>query len=96
MKTVYFMGEPCTLEWSWYAKPRNQRLQLWASDGPMATVSINPDVQLVPGLIAIKDFRENAGVLAALIAEGVVEDTGRYVRAGYELANICRILTAAE
>jgi len=92
MNPVFFMGERCTLEWGWYAKPRNRRLQLWASDGPMATASINPDVQLVPSLIAIKDFRENAGVLSALIAAGVVEDTGEYVRAGYELANVCRLL----
>ena len=96
MKPVFFRDEPYTVEWSWYAKPRNRHLQLLASDGPMATASINPDVQLVPSVIAIKDFRENSGVLAALIVAGVVEDTGEYVRAGYERANGCRIFAAAE
>lgn len=93
MKTVRFMGQTCTFEWGQYAKPRNPRLQLWASDGPMATASINPDVQLPDGFIAIKDFRENVGVLAALVNAGIVEDTGELVRAGYELAHVCRILT---
>ncbi len=93
MITVRFMGKNCTLEWGQYARPRNPRLQLWASDGPMATASINPDVQLPDGSIAIKDFRENAGVLGALVKAGIVEDTGEVVRAGYELAHVCRILT---
>jgi len=92
MKTVRFMGQHCTLKWGEYAKLQNPRLQLWASDAPMATASINPDVQLPDGLSAIKDFRENAGVLAALVKAGVVEDTGELVRAGYELANVCHIL----
>lgn len=93
MKTVRFMGQTCTLEWAQYAGSRNPCLQLWTSDGPMATASITPDVQLPDGLIAIKDFRANAGILAALVNAGIVEDTGKFVRAGYELANVCRILT---
>ncbi len=92
MNTVRFMGEVCTLEWGWYANPPNRRLQLWASDGPMATASINPDVQLGEGLIAIKDYRENQGVLSALTNAGIVAETGQFVPAGYETVPVCRIL----
>ena len=92
MTTVHFLGEDCTLEWGWYAKPHNPRLQLWASDGPMATASLNPTTSLPDGFIAIKDYRENAGVLAALVAAGIVQDTGEVVSVGYEVANVCRIL----
>jgi hypothetical protein len=67
MITVRFMGQRCTLEWGQYASPRNPRLQLWTMEGPMATASINPEVPLPDGFIAIKDWRENAGVLAALV-----------------------------
>ncbi len=92
MTTIHFLGEECTLEWGWYAKPRNRRLQLWASDGPMATASLNPATSLPDGFIAIKDYRENAGILAALVAAGAVEDTGDLVPVGYEMANLCVIL----
>jgi len=93
MKTVRFLNQRCTLEWGQYANPRNPRLQLWASDGPMATASINPDVQLLDGLIAVKNWGENNSMLTAPVKAGIVEDTGELVPAGYELANICRILT---
>ncbi len=59
----------------------------------MATASINPDVQLADGQIAIKEFRENAGGLEALVKVGIVEDTGEVVRMGYESTNVSRSLT---
>ncbi len=92
MNIVRFLGEDCTLECGWYAKPHNRHLRLWAADGPMATASINPAGLLGDDLIAIKDYRENAGVLAALVAAGVVEDTGDLVPVGYEMAHLCRIV----
>ncbi len=92
MNTVRFLGEDCTLEWDWYAKPRNRHLRLWAADGPMGTASINPAGLLPEGFIAIKDYRENAGVLAALVAAGIVEDTGDFAPVGHEVAHLCRIL----
>ncbi len=92
MPKVMFYGFLCSLTWGEYAHPRNTRLQLWSVNGPMATASINPDVQLPDGYIAIKNYRENTGVLEALLEAGVIEDTGKRVQAGYELAHLCHIL----
>lgn len=42
--------------------------------------------------VLIKDWAENAGVLAALIAGGVVEDTNERISTGYEDAALCHLL----
>jgi len=87
-----FYGWPCTVTWGEYGHPHNPRLQLWSADGPIVTTSINSDVQLPEGYIAIKNYRENTGVLEALVEAGVIEDTGKRVQVGYEMAHLCRIL----
>jgi hypothetical protein len=52
-------------------------------------------VRTVVNVIRHDNWRENTGVLAALVEAGIVEDTGEMVRVGYEWANLCRILTRA-
>ena len=44
------------------------------------------------GCAAIKDYSENEGMLAILIASGIVEETGQYFKAGFVEFPIVRIL----
>ncbi|MDQ2675180.1 MAG: hypothetical protein M3Y34_00085 [Actinomycetota bacterium] len=41
------------------------------------------DARLAPDEVLVKDYSENAGMLAALIEAGVVVPTGRSIRSGY-------------
>jgi hypothetical protein len=90
---VLFGGEECQLIVLRYAKPQNICLRLVDAEGlPMVTASVNPDYLLKDGMVAIKDYSENAGILAALEAAGGVEQTGETTRIGYAEAHICRLL----
>jgi hypothetical protein len=42
--------------------------------------------------VAIKDYAENTGMLAALTAAGVVEATGTRITVGLAEAHLCRLL----
>ena len=90
---VEFFGEVCELIVTRYARPQNICLQLVDTEGlPMATASVNPDYLLEEGTVAIKDYSENEGILAALVAVGVVEPTGETIPMGYAEAHLCRLL----
>jgi hypothetical protein len=90
---VEVFGEVCELIVTHYARPRNVCLRLVDADGlPMATASVNPDYLLEEGTVAIKDYSENEGILAALVAAGVVEPTGETIPIGYAEAHLCRLL----
>lgn len=63
-----------------------------ADDGsPIATASV-----WIPGLqgdeIAIKDYSENEGMLAALVASGIVTDPHRFEPSGFVTIPVCRLL----
>ena len=91
---VKFKDWECGLEFSKYQNGRIAILLVDTTDGsPVTTASVNlPDEPLNDGEVFIKDWSENQGVLAALVAAGIVEDTGRTVRTGFVQANIVRIL----
>lgn len=91
-KTVRFMGYQATVQLGRYAKPANPRLQLWCADGPLCTASVNIDASLPEGMIAIKDYAENSGVLDALIDAGIVSEPLMAWGLGYVEAHICRLL----
>jgi hypothetical protein len=63
------------------------------SDGPVATATVClPEVLLPEGYVLIKDYDENAGVLAALVFSGIVKDTGQTYPVGrFNHANFCRL-----
>jgi hypothetical protein len=46
--------------------------------------------------VAVKDWSENTGMLAALIAAGLVEDTGRRIPCAYTEAALCRLRVTPE
>lgn len=61
---------------------------------PLATLTFNPHqpVALGPNECVIKDYSENEGVFAQLIALGVVRDTGKRVPSGFVVAPIAEIV----
>jgi hypothetical protein len=93
MPSVDYLGEVCELRVHRYAKPANVCLRLVTQEGePMATATVNPNTLLPEGIVAIKDYSENAGILTALEAAGVVEHTGESVPVGFAEAQLCRLL----
>ena len=42
--------------------------------------------------VFIKNWSENEGLLDALVAGGIVENTGRVLPTGFVRANVCRLL----
>ena len=90
---VEFHGEACELIVTRYARPQNIALRLVDAEGlPMATASVNPDYLLDEGMVAIKDYSENTGIIAALVVAGAVEPTGETIPIGYAQAHLCRLL----
>lgn len=79
------------------AKYGNQRTALVLedpeTDEPIATATVNlSDHTLATSEVAIKDYSENAGMLQALQAAGVVGKPLRYVRSGFAAIPVCKIL----
>jgi len=60
---------------------------------PVALITVNlPDEELNSDEIFVKDYSENAGMLAWLVAQDLVEDTGRKVQSGYVSIPVARVL----
>lgn len=57
----------------------------------VATVDV-PEVSLGVGEVLIKDYSENAGILAALEAAGIIESRGLRLGADFASLDICRLL----
>src|SRR5262245_16628774 len=71
--TVFWHGQTLQGEILTYHHPPNPAIELYDEDNlPYARPSVNPFFRLPPGIIAIKDYSENSGVLDALVAAGVV------------------------
>ncbi len=95
--TVEFGGFRCEVHAFSYVSGGGTALCLIdARDGgrvAVATVNVEGVSELLPANeVLIKDYSENAGMLAALEEAGIVEDTGRTVRTGYVEAPIARLL----
>jgi len=95
--TVEFGGFRCEVHALSYASGGGTALCLIdGRDGgrvAVATVNVEGVSELLPANeILIKDYSENAGMLAVLEEAGIVEDTGRAVRTGYAEAPIARLL----
>ena len=57
----------------------------------VATVNL-PDVEAGRNEVFIKNYSENEGMLKALVAAGVVRDTGRVAAADFALIPRCQLL----
>ena len=90
---VHFGGEECELKVLQYPEPSNICLRLVDAEGlPMATASVNPDYLLEDGMVAIKDYSENKGILGALLEAGAGEATGKTIPICNAYAHLCRLL----
>jgi hypothetical protein len=93
-----FAGCDCRLRIGRYPAGGAVALQLVSECGrePIATATVNvPEIDVPPGLVLIKDYSENEGMLASLTKAGVVQPTGRTVPVGYCHAHVCRLLIHA-
>lgn len=93
--TVQFAACRCTALLRSYANGRPAVVLVHSSDqSPVACATVNlPDVALAADEILVKDYSENQGILAALVAAGIVITTGRTVSCGFAQAHVCRLLT---
>lgn len=65
-------------------------LRMDVQDGPIAMCSVNVE-GLAADELAIKDYSENKGMLAALIEQGVVLPPHRHVITGFEMTPVVRL-----
>jgi hypothetical protein len=97
MSIVHFRHWRCRVVKALYAADHSIRLDLRSIDdgGPVATATVClVDFGLTPPAAHcyIKNYSENAGILAALIDAGVIEYTGTTVPIGHAQAHLCRVL----
>ena len=79
-----------------YGQYQNERMaiQLFETDSnnsaPIARATVNlPDDPMAKNEIAIKDYAENEGMLAALIEAGIVTKPVRMIASGHVIIPIC-------
>ena len=58
----------------------------------LLTATVNILGATEQGEVLLKDYSENEGLLECLVAEGVVEDTGRRVQSGFVQLPVCKML----
>lgn len=98
MKTVKFWGMDLKVVRDRYRDGGRTALVLYEipddpeQDPPAAIATVNvPDYHLGQDEVLIKDWSENEGMMEALEAAGIVEDTGRQVVCGYTGAKVARL-----
>jgi len=91
---IRFRGQNCPIQLTKYAHGNPALLILDEESGQrIAVASVNlPRGQVGEGEIAIKDWSENEGMLAALIEAGVVSQPLREVLSGFVKIPICTLL----
>jgi hypothetical protein len=66
--------------------PNRTPAWVWiATDGePLGTITVSLENTIpLPGMILVKNYSENLGIIDALVEQKIVEDTGIRVDAGY-------------
>lgn len=93
MTRVRFKTWDCVVQKRQYDNGRPALQLIDAEDGsPVATATVNlPDLPAGPNTVFVKDYSENAGMLEALVAAGVVKPTGQTVRSGFVEVPICEL-----
>lgn len=94
---IKFREWDCELLFRQYGNDRTA-LQLFSqTEGPIAVATVNiPEIELASDEVIIKDCAENEGMLATLVAAGVVEDTGRMVTSEFVICPIARLLVTPQ
>lgn len=90
MKTLLYRGETLTLKKNEYYAGGVALTLSDEYESPFATATV-----WVPGLkqgeVAIKDYAENEGMLAAMVDAGVVHPPHRYVKSGFVTIPVCKL-----
>lgn len=92
---VEFHGWQCRVARFRYPNGRTALQLLTADDDevPVATATVNvPEIPLAADEVLIKDYSENAGILAVLVQAGIVAPPARVVPVGFVTAAVCRLL----
>jgi hypothetical protein len=93
-KIYHYQTRKCHLRRHEYQNGR-PALQLVEARGghPFATLTTNlPNAPCPPGHTFVKDWSENEGALQFLVDNGLVEDTGSRVQAGFTQAPLVKLL----
>jgi hypothetical protein len=93
-KRIEWAGFDCDVWLGSYVKSGAPALALMerGAGEDVVVASVNLSVLPPTGCVWIKDWTENEGMLAALVAAGVVEDTGMRRETGFCEAALCRLL----
>lgn len=86
---VRFRGKDQEVQFSKY--PNGRLAIVVGDDFAVATVNV-PDVPLGAKQVLIKDYSENAGMLAALQEAGIIRRTGESVRTGFVALPVCEVI----
>lgn len=89
-----FQGEQVTIDLSQKYLNGRTAIQLISVEDnmPYCVATVNVDVPLEENEVAIKDYSENEGMLDFLIANKVVEDTGKRTESGWVKIPICKLI----
>ena len=91
MSKVKFMLWDCDVSVTKYSNG-NTALQLWnEEEGLIATATVNMGNKLPKDQAYIKDYSENAGMLDALIAAGIVVDILGCAFSGHVTVPLCKL-----
>lgn len=92
--TVHWHGQDLAVQWEIYQEGGRPAILLRDAEGAVyATATTNvPDVAVPEGHVLIKDYNENAGLLDALIAAGIVAPPEQGLRTGHVVIPLCRLL----
>ncbi len=87
-----FMGETCTVVRAQYPNGRTALRLVSVTGEPLAMATVNiPEVELDADLVIIKDHSENAGMVDALVAGGIVSEPVSLVEAPFVTYPVCRL-----
>ena len=92
MKTYNFNGSEVTVKVITSICPNRIHLNdaEYGTPFAIATASI-PELEMVEGYVAVKDYSENEGMLKFLIDNNIVEPPVTHVESGYVSLPICKI-----
>lgn len=101
MLKVKFSGYDCDVQFARYANG-NIAIQLVGSEGtefegePIAVASVNGDRITKPGIVGIKTWSENQGIVPALVEGGVIEEELQFLEpTGFVAIEYYRLTQAA-
>ena len=91
---VKFQDWDCIATYAQYGNGRLAIILVDAEDSsPIATATVNlPDEDMTDDEVAIKDYSENEGMLAALLDSGLISKPVRLAFSGFVTVPICKFL----